>query len=92
LSDAFRTVGEASTTVYRPSSLALRNRPTRKLSSKFAGRLPAKTIAVAYSMRNERRPVNSRTSSGETAGPCSLISVCVPVVGSTIAVDVRLGL
>src|SRR5918997_3077603 len=92
LSDAFRTVGEASTTVYRPSSLALRNRPTRKLSSRFAGRLPAKTIAVAYSMRNERRPVNSWTSSGETAGPCSLISVCVPVVGSTIAVDVRLGL
>src|ERR671920_117723 len=92
LSDAFSTVGEASTTVYRPSSLALRNRPTRKLSSRFAGRLPAKTIAVAYSMRNERRPVNSWTSSGETAGPCSLISVCVPVVGSTIAVDVRVGL
>src|SRR5215210_3698508 len=72
-----------------PRSLARRTRPTRKLSSSFGGTLPAKTTAVAYSIRYSRRLENSLASAGVTSGPYSLISVCVPAIGSTIAVEVR---
>src|SRR5215217_5639439 len=61
----------------------------RKLSSRFGGTLPAKTTAVAYSIRYSRRLENSLASAGVTSGPYSLISVCVPAIGSTIAVEVR---
>src|SRR5215210_5600170 len=72
-----------------PRSLARRTRPTRKLSSRFGGTLPAKTTAVAYSIRYSRRRENSLASAGVTSGPYSLISVCVPAMGSTMAVEVR---
>src|SRR5215210_6449911 len=72
-----------------PRSLARRTRPTRKLSSRFGGTLPAKTTAVAYSIKYSRRLENSLASAGVTSEPYSLISVCVPAIGSTIAVEVR---
>src|SRR5215210_1337027 len=72
-----------------PRSLARRTRPTRKLSSRFGGTLPAKTTAVAYSIKYSRRLENSLASAWVTSGPYSLISVGVPAIGSTIAVEVR---
>jgi hypothetical protein len=63
--------------------------PPRKLSSRFGGTLPAKTTAVAYSIRYSRRLENSLASAGVTSGPYSLISVCVPAMGSMMAVEVR---
>src|ERR671917_115352 len=55
----------------------------------FGGTLPAKTTAVAYSIRCSRRRENSFASAGLTSGPCSLISVWEPLMGSTMAVEVR---
>src|SRR5215210_1234205 len=72
-----------------PRSLARRTRPTRKPSSRLGGTLPAKTTAVAYSIRYSRRLENSLVSAEVTSGPYSLISVCVPAIGSTMAVEVR---
>src|SRR5215216_4863687 len=89
LSTALSTDGGESTTVWIPRSLARRTRPTRKLSSRFGGTLPAKTTAVAYSIRYSRRLENSLASAGVTSGPYSLISVCVPAIGSMMAVEVR---
>src|SRR5215216_4108829 len=89
LSTALSTDGGESTTVWIPRSLARRTRPTKKLSSRFGGTLPAKTTAEAYSIRYSRRLENSLASAGVTSGPYSLISVCVPAIGSTMAVEVR---
>src|SRR5918995_1560740 len=89
LSAALSTDGGESTTVYSPRSLARRTRSRRKLSSRFGGTLPAKTTAVAYSIRCSRRRENSLASAWVTAGPYSLISVCVPAIGSMMAVEVR---
>src|SRR4028119_1942119 len=55
----------------------------------FGGTLPAKTMAVAYSIRCSKRRENSWASAGLTSGPYSLISVCEPLIGSTMAVEVR---
>src|SRR3712207_5772419 len=55
----------------------------------LGGTLPAKTTAVAYSIRCSRRRENSWASAGLTSGPCSLISVWEPLMGSTMAVEVR---
>src|SRR5215203_3129877 len=89
LSAALSTDGGESTTVYSPRSLARRTRSRRKRSSRFGGTLPAKTTAVAYSIRCSRRLENSLASAWVTSGPYSLISVCVPAIGSTMAVEVR---
>src|SRR4028119_418852 len=53
----------------------------------FGGTLPAKTTAVAYSIRCSRRRENSCASAGLTSGPYSLISVCEPLVGAPGAGD-----
>src|SRR5919112_1938609 len=89
LSAALSTDEGESTTVKSPRSLARRTRSTRKLSSRFGGTLPAKTTAVAYSIRCSKRRENSLASAGVTSGPYSLISVCVPAIGSMMAVEVR---
>src|ERR671916_716169 len=90
LSAARRVEGGESTTVYRPRSRARRTRPTRKLSSMFGGTLPAKTTAVAYSIRYSRRLENSLASAGGSLGADSFISVCVPplrgAVGDGVAI------
>src|SRR4028119_1475145 len=57
----------------------------------FAGTLPAKTTAVAYSIRCSKRRENSWASAGLTSGPYSLISVCEPPIGATMAVGGRGG-